>query len=136
MPKVHDTATPKYELYSEWLEDNYKLEIDALDLQHSIQFYSEFQASEENKAFNAERAEANAAKREEAKAERTSKKSTRKSKAADAEDADSDEDESDEDDAPAPRSKRRSGSKVTPIKKAAAKKTTRRKPAEDAEEEF
>lgn len=97
-PKVRalpEAASPRYELFSEWLVNEYNVEIEALALQIGVQFYHEFQASATNHDANAERIAA----KQQASADR---KAARAEKAA----------------APKP------AKKAAPVKKATAAKAT------------
>jgi hypothetical protein len=94
-------ASPRYELYAEWLLQEHEYEIPADHLQIAVQRYHDFQSSDMNQEANAARIAANAekkapAKATKAKATKATKASKAKaSKATEADDAD-DEDESDE----------------------------------------
>jgi hypothetical protein len=92
-----EKLAPKYELYSQWLEEEHELIVPADHLQIALRHYGSFQKSDINKAANAERAEARATE----KAETTkTKRTTKKSKVTD------DEDDEDEDGEPAPAPKK------------------------------
>lgn len=141
---ARDELHPRYELYADWLVKNYDHETDPEDLQIAVRRYHEFQASEENKAFNLQRKQATQNGRDDLAEARAAKKAAKKAaKAKPAPEPEPDEDE-EEEEAPAPRKTRRTR-KATAVEDAApeptkrpAKKTTRRgrrRAADDEEAE-
>lgn len=126
MPKVSTEADEKFELYAEYLADNYELEIDALDLQNAVRLYPTFQTSDENRKFNAERGEKRGQYDRKA-----GKKSAKAESNGDADEAD--DDEAEETPAPRKRRGRPAGKKATTGKRPARR--TRKAAAEADEDE-
>lgn len=121
---------PRYELYAEWLEENYGLaDLDPAQLQVAVRYYGRFQASPENKEYQKEASKARQKALEEHR-ERVDAKKAEKARlkaekqAAKKQAAETDDDEAEE--SPAPRARK------APAKKAARGKLT---PVPDGESE-
>lgn len=89
-PEVEETeeemeASPRYVLYSEWLQEEKGFEVDPLALEIAVKNYGEFQRSDVNREANQEARKANAEAREARKVAAAEKKAEAERKRQEAE---------------------------------------------------